>query len=127
MALEDPVWKNPYQRFGFINVNVLVGTYPNVRTFPHRDLELFFGPLHQNDIFVDVPAGWTLAKLMAHLGIFESTKEAGRHGFNKPIPEGFTDIVRIRKMHRVTILKITKPEERPEGWFSHIAHHERNI
>jgi hypothetical protein len=128
---QDPIWKNPYQRFGFIIVNVFF--HPK-QGLPLTDLDLFFGPMHDNDIIIEVfetgswsymyaelmacnfthvnkDAGFTLSmnmsKLLSHLGVFASTKEADRHGFHRPIPEGFTDLMKIRKKHRVTILKIS--------------------
>lgn len=104
MSKSDPlrIWKTPYQRFGYINVNVLCGI------IEEGDKELFFGPLHPNDIFIEIEPTLTLPQLMSHIGIFESTKEAERQGFKGKIVEGFSDYTRIKKMHRVTILKITQ-------------------
>ena len=136
MTLADPIWKNPYQRFGFIHANVVISEYVRL-----SDIDLFFGPMHPEDLIVEVirdrvaayrwkdVRSWLkgetaitstvveraeqmdLSKLFALLGIFESAKDAQRHGFKKPIPEGFSDTMRIKKMHRVTVLKITKPED----------------
>lgn len=89
-----------FSRFGFVVVNVFAG--PEVP----GDRDLFFGPLEPSDLFEHVPAHWHLSKLLAHLGVFDSAKEAERNGFRGPIPDGFTDIVDIGKArHRVTILK----------------------
>ena len=41
------IWRNPYQRCGFVNVNVLIGEVDD------HDRDLFFGPLHPRDVFVD--------------------------------------------------------------------------
>lgn len=92
------IWQNPYQRFGFVIVNVLMGAWEE------RDKELFFGPLEPDDIFIENPQVKTMAQLLAMLGIFESTKEAERNGWRKPVPLGFSDHTRICKKHRVTIL-----------------------
>jgi hypothetical protein len=132
VTLEDPIWKNPYQRFGFINVKVLIGDVT------WSDIDIFFGPMHDNDIVLrssgtvgttrffaqewgrlidppfaefEAPPTLNMSKLLSRLGVFESTKEADRHGFKVPIPEGFSDWMKIRKKHRVTILKITEPSQ----------------
>jgi hypothetical protein len=101
-------WKNPYARFGYVVVNVLVG-----HDFDERDSELFFGPVHPSDVFVSVPAHWRMAQLFKYLGLFASVKEAERKGGwgTLSIPRGFTDVMNIgRARHRVTILRIEEDQ-----------------
>ena len=80
--------------------NVLIGDVPK------SDVDLFFGPLTTEDIFLKVPVEWGFPQLLKFLGLFRSTSEAMRNGWNKPIPEGFTDIERFGKLnHRITVYK----------------------
>jgi hypothetical protein len=99
-------WKNPFARFGFVTANVLTGD-----GIEPGDRELFFGPTTPGDVFVDAPAHWSMAKLLTHLQLFGSVKEAERKGHNArtPISEGFTDLLNIgQHKNRVTILKATR-------------------
>lgn len=92
--------EGPFARFGFVVVNVIAG-----QEVVPGDRDLFFGPLEPHDVFVNVPASWHVSKLLTHLGIFDSAKDAERHGYRGPIPDGFTDLLNITKArHRVTIL-----------------------
>lgn len=80
-------WKNPYQRYGYVHIHAIVlGD-----TDPRRDIELFFGPMHPNDVVVYIPAKWSMAKLLSYIGVFESTKDADRNGWRKPIPAGYSE------------------------------------
>lgn len=99
---EASIWKNPYQRMGFINVNVLIGDVLD------SDRDLFFGPLRGDEVFVTEEPTTTLPALLAKLGIFETGNEAAQRGYRGRIPEGFTDLMRIRKLHRVSVLKIAR-------------------
>ena len=91
--------ESPFARFGFVVVNVIAG-----QEVP-GDRDLFFGPVESHDVFVHVPSRWHVSKLLTHLGIFDSAKDAERHGYGGAIPDGFTDLVNITKArHRVTIL-----------------------
>jgi hypothetical protein len=72
------------------------------------DKELFFGPISEKDIFIEFPVSLRYPVLLRDLGIFQSSSQASNSGWNKEIPEGFTDM-RIGKLRRrLTILKITK-------------------
>jgi hypothetical protein len=98
---------NPHQRFGFVVVNVIIGKAEG------RDAELFFGPLHQNDVTVCwLDHNASLPALLRDLGIFETANDAVRGGYRGPIPSGFTDLLRIGKeRNRVTILKVPESED----------------
>ncbi len=98
------IWSNPLQRFGMIHVNILIGS----GVLP-TDRDLFFGPVRPSDLFVEEPNEHiTLSQLLAKLGVFDSAKDAERSGFKGAIPAGFSDYMRVKKMHRVTILKIAE-------------------
>jgi hypothetical protein len=99
------VWKNPLARCGFIVVNVLIGD-----GIESRDRDLFFGPLNGDERWVELDAAPMLPRLLADFGLFSSAKEASRKGYLGPVRDGFTDLA-ISKMHRVTILNISRSSE----------------
>ena len=70
-----------------------------------KDKELFFGPLTKEDNFVEIQDGWLMAHLLKEAGIFPSVNEARKNGWNKPIPEGFTDLFIGKRKIRITIFK----------------------
>lgn len=73
------------------------------------DKELFFGPLtpgDSNDDFIEILPHWNMANIVAAAGIFPSTTQARRNGFDKDIPKGFTDMYLGKKKIRITILNI---------------------
>lgn len=65
--------------------NILMGVE---NMFP-RDKELFFGPIEETDIFHEFQASDKLPFILKSLGVFSSTTEATKSGWNNPIPEGF--------------------------------------
>jgi hypothetical protein len=77
-------------------VNVIVST----DNLFWNDLEGFFGPLRDEDVFVFVNPGTTWAHVLAKLGPFKSISDARKNGWNKPIEEGFTDTFKVGKAHR---------------------------
>mgnify|MGYP003403601353 CR=1 FL=1 len=84
-----------------MEINVLIGKH--VR---ESDKDLFF-QAEDEDIFKEFPDETKYPQLLKELGIFKSTSEARRMGWDKEIKEGFEDF-KIGKMKtRITILKIT--------------------
>lgn len=75
-------------------VNVLVGDVLDT------DLDLFFGPLRDTDVFLRVPEGTMWGKVLVACGAFSSRGEARRNGWNKPIERGF-DLFRMGKKKRL--------------------------
>jgi hypothetical protein len=97
------IWTNPLQRFGYLDVNVLIGD-----GIEDPDKDLFFGPVRRHDQFVVIPACASVPRLLAGLGFYGSAKEAERHGHAGRIPDGFTDFL-VRqwgRKHRVCVLSI---------------------
>lgn len=81
------VWKNPYQRFGYVDVNFVIGN-----GIEESDIDLFFGPIHDTDVtitttYVSIP------RLLVSVGLFSSIKEAERRGYKGLVPLGFSRIV----------------------------------
>jgi hypothetical protein len=74
--------------------NVLIGA--GVR---EADKESFFGPLRPEDEF----------------HTFVSRSDARRNGWDRDIPEGWSDFQIGKLRRRICILKITRPEEEPEA------------
>jgi len=73
--------------------------------FLKKDIELFFGPIESNDIFVTIEPHWTMANILVKSGVVQSTSEARRQGKNGPMPTGFSDMTVGNKglRRRITI------------------------
>lgn len=56
-----------------------------------EDLELILGPFRPGETVTLVPEFWTLAHIMHAIGAFPSVKQAKNNGWNRPIPDGFSD------------------------------------
>jgi hypothetical protein len=69
------------------------------------DKDLFFGPL-DGETFINIEPTWTMANIMAIAGVFSSSSQARKNGWNKPIPKGFTDLYVGKNKTRITILNI---------------------
>jgi len=69
------------------------------------DKDLFFGPVELEDTFIVIEENWTMANIMTVIGIFPSISQARKNGWNKSIPEGFSDIRVGKSKTRVTIYK----------------------
>lgn len=70
-----------------------------------EDKDLFFGPLSGAEDF-KLKEDMLFANLLVELGLFSSTSQARKNGWNKNIPEGFTDVIVGKLKTRITILKI---------------------
>lgn len=72
------------------------------------DIDLFFGPITDKDIVLKMDGDIKWPDILVKCGIFKSKTQARKNGWDKDIPEGFTDhfVGKLRK--RITILKITK-------------------
>lgn len=86
-------------------VNVLIGEH-----VIETDKELFFGPLLISDIFVSCSNDVRFPILLKTLACFQSTGDAKGNGWNREIPEGWSEhaVGKAPKLH-IFILKITKP------------------
>jgi hypothetical protein len=76
-----------------------------ILTSDERDKDLFFGPLTETDKFIPIQSHWIMAHIMAEAGVFPSVSQARSNGWNKPIPDGFSDLVAGKLKIRVTIFK----------------------
>jgi len=56
----------------------------------NEDLELFMGPVKDDDEFIEIQDNWSMANILKEAGIFRSTSQARKNGWNKPIPSGFS-------------------------------------
>ena len=70
-----------------------------------KDKELFFSPITNDDTFIKIEDHMVMAHLIFAAGIFPSVSQARNNGWNKPIPEGFSDFRVGKNKVRVTILK----------------------
>lgn len=70
-----------------------------------KDKELFFSPIDKDDKFIQIEDHMNMAHLVFAAGIFPSVSQARNNGWNKPIPEGFSDIRVGKNKTRITVLK----------------------
>lgn len=77
-----------------------------------EDIELFFGPLDGDELFITIQPRWNMANLMHEAGIFKSATQARKNGEDKPIPKGFSHITRGKKARKkqIYILNIIENE-----------------
>jgi len=79
-----------------------------INNIKDNDKDLFFGPLKDEDVFIDIKPNWTMANLLVSAGIFSSLSQARKNGFSNEIPFGFTD-KRVGKLKkRICILNWSK-------------------
>jgi hypothetical protein len=82
-----------------------VNEYNFIRSDDPNDKDLFFGPL-QGESFTEIQDGWTMAHILKSANVFQSTTQANKCGWNKPIPLGFTDMRCGKHKTRITILNV---------------------
>lgn len=70
------------------------------------DKELFFGPLDGTEEFIVIESHWIMAHILHAIGIFPSVGQARKNGWNKPIEDGWTDIIVGKLKREVTILNL---------------------
>lgn len=75
-----------------------------------EDLDLFFGPVCEDDKVIRIEDGMIMADIVALVGLFPSKSQARKNGWNYPIPLGFSDMRVGKNRTRVTIFN-----ERPAG------------
>ena len=73
---------------------------------PESDKELFFGPLDGTEEFIVIEDHWIMAHIMHAVGIFPSVGQARKNGWNKPIEDGWTDIIVGKLKREITILNL---------------------
>jgi hypothetical protein len=69
------------------------------------DKDLFFGPL-DGETFTRIEPTWNMSNIMAISVVFPSSSQARKNGWNKAIPQGFTDLYVGKNKTRITILNI---------------------
>jgi hypothetical protein len=72
-----------------------------------EDLELFLGPLENQEINV-FDENSNMSHIMFTAGIFPSVSQARKNGWNKPIPNGFSEFVVGKRKTKITILNIVE-------------------
>lgn len=94
-------------------VNILIGKWVS-----DRDIWVVFsdnhGEITHDEIFIDCPDDTKFPKLLQALGCFRSATDAKNNGWNKPIPEGFSEVeVGKAPRLRISILKLTDEKWNP--------------
>jgi len=67
------------------------------------DIELFFDP-KGNDTINVMGDNWAMSHIMCAVGMFPSVSQARKNGWNKPIPDGFSEMTVGKKRIKITIL-----------------------
>lgn len=75
----------------------------------NKDKDLFFSPIDPEDTFLIIEDHWIMAHILHKAGIFPSVSQARKNGWNKPIPDGFTELTvgKKSKKKNLFILKIS--------------------
>jgi hypothetical protein len=100
-------WKNPYHRFGYIDVDFMIGKWS--QDDAAMDAFIFFGPLTYHD-HIKQTTDPVLPRLLSQIGLFSSTKEAERRGFRGLVPYGYSEL-RIKQWGRVHLICFLRPIE----------------
>lgn len=82
-------------------INILIGNTQE------GDRDLFFGPLTDNDKFIEMEKEVRWPEILVNAGIFPSKGQARKNGWDKDIPKGWTDISIGKKKKRFCILNCT--------------------
>jgi len=82
--------------------NIVIGS------ISEEDKELFFGPIFDFDKFKEFDEEIRFPQLLRELGLFKSSSEARKNGWNKDIPEGWFEATIGKKKNKLYILKLTK-------------------
>ena len=70
------------------------------------DIDLFFGPLEGTEQIHRFGETVKYPEVFASIGIFSSRSDASRNGWNKEIPDGFSDLTIGKKRKTIGFLKI---------------------
>jgi hypothetical protein len=52
------------------------------------------------DDYIEIQHHWTMANIAVEMGLFPSVGQAKKNGWDKPIPEGFTEKNKLGKMKK---------------------------
>lgn len=79
-------------------------------TFDAVDRDLYYGEDFDEPILTFFPHEM-LCHLMFRAGLFPSISQARKNGWNKPVPDGFSDYVVGKNKHHVWVLNREVPLE----------------
>jgi hypothetical protein len=71
---------------------------------PEGDMDLFFGPLSDEDEFITFGDGQKLAHLFTLAQCFSSAGQAKKAGWNRPVPRGYSEWTVGKRKVKVYIL-----------------------
>jgi len=89
---------------GFQTANVVIGS-PLA-----EDVESLFQP-EEDEVILWVPEEFRWAHLLKHLGIFKSAGQARKNGWDKDIPEGWSEAVFKKQRKAIFVFKATRHAE----------------
>lgn len=94
----DHIVTVPSTKFsGFQSANIIIGRPDS------RDIESLFDP--GEEPIIEIPEDFRWPQLLKHLGIFSSTGQARKNGWDKDIPEGWSEVIFKKKRKVIFVLK----------------------
>ncbi len=72
------------------------------------DKDLFFGPISDTDEWFEFPYDVDYPEILVAAKLFTSKSQARKNGYNKSIPDGFSNFIFGKLHHEITILRIEK-------------------
>lgn len=63
----------------------------------------------EQDEIVEIEDHWIMAHVLSEVGIFPSVGQARKNGWNKPIPDGWTQLTVGKLKHIICIWNPTEP------------------
>lgn len=71
---------------------------------PNTTLWMFdqmFQPIEQGEKFIIIQPNWLMAHVLHNAGLFNSVGDARKNGWNKPIPDGFSNFIIGKKKIKI--------------------------
>lgn len=79
-------------------------------THTQRTINRLFYPDADDGPYVPLVDGWTMAHVMHAAGLFPSVSQARKNGWDKPIPEGWSEYTVGKLRKRVFVYNWPEPE-----------------
>ena len=88
---------------GFLSANIIIGN-PSA-----EDVETLFQP-ETNEPIIIVPDQFKWPQLLKLLGVFKSAGQARKNGWDREIPEGWSEAVFKKQRKAIFVLKVIRNE-----------------
>ena len=71
-----------------------------------KDIEEFFGPLTGLEVFYPIQPHYKLSNVMHISGVFTSTTQAKKNGWDKDIPKGYSEYTVGKTKRKIYVLNL---------------------